>query len=418
MEPQTKQWRNRIVGHGVERPDQILANPKNFRFHPKFQQDALEGVLASVGLVQDVIINRMTGHLIDGHLRVSLAMKRGITALPVKYVDLSEEEENVILATFDPLSALAATDGEKLGDLVRDVQVGPLAQSLTRGVDALLNDLKADAERASYMGEKTEREQADLQSGSIYALNEAPVFSASNKWGIPDYLPEMLSAQIPTRVWDGVEDVEGAREEFLYIYGTSKPPDNGGNRWENGEVVERGGVMAFYTDDHRFEVIWNDAVRIVEKFLGYGWGSIIAPDFSMWGKDPFAIQIYNLYRSRWVARYWQEAGIPVIPTLMWTSPESMQWLADGIPKQAPVVALQVRTAKTQQLRIELTRDLLKLIPMVDPQNVILYGGLENRDWLEGQLPGGPEYHWLTAWTNQRRKKKVIKVNRHGDKAVL
>ena len=68
-------WRNRIAGSGEESPDQLLANPRNFRRHPKHQQDALRGVLAEVGWVQDVIVNRTTGHLVDGHLRVELAMR-------------------------------------------------------------------------------------------------------------------------------------------------------------------------------------------------------------------------------------------------------------------------------------------------------------------------------------------------------
>jgi hypothetical protein len=28
-------WRNRIIGHGEEAPDQLLANPRNWRIHPK-----------------------------------------------------------------------------------------------------------------------------------------------------------------------------------------------------------------------------------------------------------------------------------------------------------------------------------------------------------------------------------------------
>lgn len=51
-------WHNRIVGTGEESPDQLLANPRNFRIHPKHQQDALEGVLNEVGWVDDVIVNR------------------------------------------------------------------------------------------------------------------------------------------------------------------------------------------------------------------------------------------------------------------------------------------------------------------------------------------------------------------------
>jgi len=31
-------WRNRITGHGDEAPDQLLANPRNWRIHPAGQQ--------------------------------------------------------------------------------------------------------------------------------------------------------------------------------------------------------------------------------------------------------------------------------------------------------------------------------------------------------------------------------------------
>ena len=77
------QWRNRIVGYSEEEPDQLLASPYNWRIHPKNQQDALSGVLGEVGLVQNVIANRTTGHMIDGHLRVSLAMRHGQKSVPV-----------------------------------------------------------------------------------------------------------------------------------------------------------------------------------------------------------------------------------------------------------------------------------------------------------------------------------------------
>ena len=41
----TAAWRNRITGSGEEAPDQLLANPANWRIHPKAQQDALAGAL-------------------------------------------------------------------------------------------------------------------------------------------------------------------------------------------------------------------------------------------------------------------------------------------------------------------------------------------------------------------------------------
>nr|MBA3627289.1 hypothetical protein [Chloroflexota bacterium] len=57
-------------GHREEAPDQLLANPKNWRIHPASQQGALASVLDDVGWVGQVLVNRRTGHLVDGHLRV------------------------------------------------------------------------------------------------------------------------------------------------------------------------------------------------------------------------------------------------------------------------------------------------------------------------------------------------------------
>lgn len=115
-----RQWRNRIAGHGEVDAKELAANPKNWRIHPKAQQDALQGVLKKVGWVQDVVVNQRSGFVVDGHARVSLAAAAG-EQVPVVYVDLSEEEEALILATLDPLSAMAVTDEELFGALAKDL---------------------------------------------------------------------------------------------------------------------------------------------------------------------------------------------------------------------------------------------------------------------------------------------------------
>ena len=107
-------WRNRVVGHGQVAPYQLLAHPENWRIHPTEQGDALEAVLDDVGWVKAVTVNRKTGFLVDGHLRAMRALARGITTVPVDYVELSPAEERTILATLDPIAALAVADKEKL----------------------------------------------------------------------------------------------------------------------------------------------------------------------------------------------------------------------------------------------------------------------------------------------------------------
>ena len=118
----SSQWKNRIIGEGVEHPEHLLANPKNWRIHPKSQQDALTGMLSEVGWVQRVIVNKRTGFVVDGHMRVEVAISAGETEVPVLYVDLSEEEEAKVLATFDPISGMAAMDEEKFRELLSEVE--------------------------------------------------------------------------------------------------------------------------------------------------------------------------------------------------------------------------------------------------------------------------------------------------------
>lgn len=60
-------WRNRITGVGEEALDQLLADPANWRIHPKAQRDAIAGALDAAGWVQQVLVNRRTGFVADGH---------------------------------------------------------------------------------------------------------------------------------------------------------------------------------------------------------------------------------------------------------------------------------------------------------------------------------------------------------------
>lgn len=141
----TQPYKNRIIGEGDEPIDQIQFNPANWRIHPQMQQDALNGVLREVGWVQRVVVNKRTGNLVDGHARVMLADRAGEKTVPVIYVDLSEDEEKLILASLDPIAEQAATDKEKLEELLQDIQ------SCDPGLQALFADM-AERERLAIMG--------------------------------------------------------------------------------------------------------------------------------------------------------------------------------------------------------------------------------------------------------------------------
>lgn len=115
-------WRNRIVGEGEEAPDQLLANPRNWRIHSKLQQMSMGAVFDSIGWIQRVLVNRTTGHVLDGQMRIVMAISEGEPTVPTEYVELTPEEELVALATFDTVGQMASPDDEILGDLLMDAR--------------------------------------------------------------------------------------------------------------------------------------------------------------------------------------------------------------------------------------------------------------------------------------------------------
>jgi hypothetical protein len=133
-----ERWRNSIVRYGEEPPDQLLAFPLNPKIHPRQQQDALAGAIGELGWLMPVVVNETTGHILDGHARVGLAISRDEPIVPVAYVQLTPEQEALAVATIDPVGALAATDKDVLDQLLREVSTGDAA------VSQLLTDLAAD----------------------------------------------------------------------------------------------------------------------------------------------------------------------------------------------------------------------------------------------------------------------------------
>jgi hypothetical protein len=136
-------WRSRIVGHAEVDPAKLIANPLNWRKHPASQNRAIEGALDALGWVQQIIVNKTTGNMIDGHARVALAVKRGESVVPVVYVALSKDEERATLASLDPMAALAVTDSAALFAVTDDLSTGnPLFDSFLRdqheGADATM----------------------------------------------------------------------------------------------------------------------------------------------------------------------------------------------------------------------------------------------------------------------------------------
>jgi hypothetical protein len=100
----------------------VEANPNNWRRHPKAQKNALKGILSDIGYADALIAYETEDGLmlIDGHLRAETTPDM---ILPVLVTDLNETEANKLLATLDPLAAMAENDATTLAKLLEHISL-------------------------------------------------------------------------------------------------------------------------------------------------------------------------------------------------------------------------------------------------------------------------------------------------------
>jgi DNA modification methylase len=189
----TAPWRSRITGSGEEAPDQLLAHPLNWRIHAKAQQDALAGALDQVGWVQNVIVSKRSGFVVDGHARVALALTRGEATVPVVYVDLDPEEEALVLATLDPIGAMATADTEKLEELLAGITVDDA------GLAALLGDLAGNDPKAGLTDPDDVPEPPEepyVKAGELWILGDHRLLCGDSTK--PEDVERLLDGVAPT----------------------------------------------------------------------------------------------------------------------------------------------------------------------------------------------------------------------------
>jgi Domain of unknown function (DUF4417) len=225
-------------------------------------------------------------------------------------------------------------------------------------------------------------------------------------WGIPSLRADRLSSSIPTQVYARTPVSDPARTLFL---------------WRTASLTEaRGMTVAFYVWDDKLEGLWRNPERQKDRLLAAGVAAAIEPDFSLWADMPLVEQLWNVYRARWVGRSWQEAGIPVIPSLNWSDARSYEFCFAGIPRGASVVAVECRTpGQHDNDRRAFLSGLVAGVRQVQPQHVLIYGGREHQHWLT-HLPVGPRYTLLESWTHARDRARRHEVLRqqHRQQLVL
>ena len=163
--------RDRIKELRRVRAGDLRPHPKNWRTHPEEQQNALRGILAEVGYVDALMVRELPDgslQIVDGHLRAETTPD---ALVPVLIVDLTDSEAEKVLATFDPLGAMAEPDEAQLEALLKGIETD------SEALAALLEQLADDAAKGQ-TGEIIEDEvpeppdEATTKPGELIILGE------------------------------------------------------------------------------------------------------------------------------------------------------------------------------------------------------------------------------------------------------
>jgi hypothetical protein len=419
--------------------DAVLPYGKNPRRNAK-AVDAVASSLKQFGWKQPIVVDSEKV-IIVGHTRWLAAKKLGMDKVPVVVAkDLSPDKVKAYRIADNKTNEIAEWDVGLLSDELKELSeagwndFSGLAFS-TSEIDALLSPLAAETftqERptlataaAEQMPEQhddgegdddgdSEDEPPDYVNGefgdrsaedydedarpdnSIKTYADNVTFSSSNWLGFPDLREDML--------WDGavrkVYIIDGDEAPHqLIVYSTVG-------------MDERitGHVVTFYTEDDRFDTaIWGKSGAFVEKMDRCKPAALVVPDFSTGYLDPTALNIWQTYRARHTARFWQEAGHRVALNIQSLSKKDWDWMFNGLPKRCPVAFTQMRTTQGDDvLRQNKILAIHEWCKRIDTGVIYVYGA-EHREWAEPNLPKqGPKFVWLDSFHKARKAAGLLK----------
>lgn len=279
------------VLHGKLKP-----NPDNTKLHPAKQIKQIAKSIAEFGFNVPILANKKTGLIIAGHGRWMASRQLGIKYVPVIWADHMTPEQIRAYTIAD--NQLNLNTGFDMATLEKELQdLDKAGYDLTQ-TGFTLNELSG----FDLSGEDREaEEEEEIDNNTVLEATTADyiIFPSKNKYGIPDLDLEMQAKFVdnPVQIWGSV-----ARDQIL-------------------------GTVLFYTDDRRFESLWDNPHQLAESQAT----TMVEPNFTITPQHPKVVALWNTYKKRQIARIAQQIGLTVIVDLFISTPwEEINFL--GVPE--------------------------------------------------------------------------------------
>lgn len=309
----------------------LIPYARNAKIHTEVQVENIANSIEQFGWKQPIVIDK-DGVVIVGHGRLMAAEQLKLKTVPCVVADDLTEEEVKAYRIADNKANESEWDFKLLRKELEDLKDFNIDMS-DFGIDSFEVEIQHD------------EHQVATQSRVSNILNlDKGDYRDEGYYGIPVIKP--VYDLPPIKEWIGFNEVLSDKEP-------------------SGKAVH------FFIDDYQFERIWNNTDKYVDKLRKYV--CVASPDFSPYGNMPLALQIYNHYRKHWVARYLQDHGVTVIPTIRETKHrEGDKWCYEGEPVGGIVIISAMWSNDEDKIeRNKYHYNLMKTL--LKPKKIFVYG---------------------------------------------
>lgn len=331
-----------------------IGSLRPYENNPRVNDDAVEAVAASIKTYgfKVPIIAQPNGVVIAGHTRLKAAQQLGLQTVPVIIADdLTDAQAKAFRLVENRAGEQATWDVELLGQELAELAIlddDVTTLDLEPFAFADLLDINEGIDEAESEPVEPEERTATIRTYNLHLMPY--IHQVTRTWQIP--IMEPYEGNLPGTLI-------GFHEVGAHTNNTSN------------------GIHCFI-DDYKIERLWNQPEKYVQRLADYP--LIITPDYSLYTDMSRAMQLWNVYRSRFLGAYWQAQGLNVVPQVTWAGPETWAWCFDGTPTHSTVAISTVGLMFNQEWREFWAVGVTAALEHLEPSRILLYG-------IE------PEYSW-------------------------
>lgn len=313
----------------IELKEMKVSDLKGWSENPReISVAAMDGLRASIerfGVVSPIIWNAKTGRVVSGHQRLRVLREKGIESVKVIVTDLDEQDEKFLNVTLNN-AAITGDFTEGIAPILEELRKQDTilfsALQMSDIVEALdLNLSAGEIEEITGKVVAPEVGPVDLAALKREMVERVPDVDEEGKPREKDFLPPVPDALFETDNEWGVPVLDITMQATCVEH-----PILHWHDFRKRMTRMNVGSVHFYIDDFYFNVLWEQP-----NFVFDSCKSITEPNFSVYDNMPKAVGLYQLYKKRWLARYWQMRGVRIFVDI-YGGEKFKDYMFLGVPK--------------------------------------------------------------------------------------